>query len=172
MVVTSPKTEHHQGHDSRITPLFPELRQELDAAYSLAEGGSLYVVNEKLRKSAQGPAGWRNVNLRTQFEKIIWRAGLKPWPYLFHSMRSSRATELLDAFPIHVVAQWMGMSVAILARHYAKVRDRHVQKATQNDVRLLARATQPDASDSASGAFAPINKGSKGLTSGLKSDAR
>lgn len=69
-------------------------------------------------------------------------------------------------------ARWMGMSVAILARHYAKVRDRHVQKAIQNDVRLLARATQPDVSDPASDGIDPMNNGPKGLTSGLKSDAR
>jgi hypothetical protein len=96
IVVTSPKTEHHAGKASRTIPLFPELREILDEAFDLAPDGAVYVVDEKFRKSAMGPAGWMNANLRTTFEKIVKRAGLTQWPRLFHNLRASRETELVE----------------------------------------------------------------------------
>jgi hypothetical protein len=44
-------------------------------------------------------------NLRTQFLKIIKRAGLKAWPRLFHNLRASRQTELMQRFPIYVFCE-------------------------------------------------------------------
>src|SRR5262249_4442827 len=68
-----------------------------------------------------GPEGWRNCNLRTAFEGVIKRAGLEPWPRIFHNLRSSRETELLARFPPHVVAAWMGHDVKVSMRHYAQI---------------------------------------------------
>jgi integrase len=80
IVVQSPKTEHHVGKASRTIPLFPELLLVLAEAFDLAPDGAQYVVDERFRKAAMGPAGWINANLRTTFEKIVRRAGLQPWP--------------------------------------------------------------------------------------------
>jgi len=107
IVVHSPKTEHHPGKETRIIPLFPELREPLLEAFEVAPEGSVYVVDERMRASAQCAAGWRNCNLRTQFERIIKRAGLTPWPRPFHNLRSSRQTELAERFPSHVVCEWL-----------------------------------------------------------------
>lgn len=68
-------------------------------------------------------------NLRTTFTKIITRAGLKPWPRLFHALRSSCETDWCDRFPAHVVASWVGHSPLIAARHYLQTRDAHFQAA-------------------------------------------
>ena len=97
MRVTSPKTEHHPGKASRMVPLFPELRPYLEEAFDAAPEGTIYVV-ERYRAASMGPSGWRNCNLRTQFERIIAKAGLEPWPRLFHNMRASRETELAEQF--------------------------------------------------------------------------
>jgi hypothetical protein len=83
--------------------MFPELHEPLLRAAEAALEGSVYVIDERFRKSAMGVQGWRNCNLRTTFEKIIVRAGLTPWPRLFHNLRSSRHTELQEQFPTHVV---------------------------------------------------------------------
>lgn len=48
----------------------------------------------------------RKINLRTNFLHLIQRVGLKPWPPLFHNLRSSCETELLNHFSAHVVAKW------------------------------------------------------------------
>lgn len=144
MVVTSPKTEHHPGKHRRVVPLYPEVRMELENSMEIAEEGSVYAVHKRFRKAAaklvDGHENWKNSNLRTTFEKLVWRAGLKPWPLLFHSMRSSRATELLDHFPVHVVAAWQGDSVNTLLRHYAKVRGDHVLQAAGLNADMIARA--------------------------------
>ena len=144
MVVTSPKTEHHPGKHRRVVPLYPEVRSELENSMEIADEGAVYAVHEKFRRAAaklvDGHENWKNSNLRTTFEKLVWRAGLKPWPLLFHSMRSSRATELLDHFPVHVVAAWQGDSVDTLLRHYAKVRGDHVLQAAGLNADMIARA--------------------------------
>ncbi len=71
-----------------------------------------------------------DANLRTTFEKIIRRAGLKPWPKLFHNLRASRQTELLDHFPIKAVCDWLGNSSPVALEHYAQVTAAHFHAAT------------------------------------------
>lgn len=131
--VQSPKTEHHEGKATRLIPLFPELYPYLRTSFERAQDGALFVVNERFRKSAMGKSGWRNCNLRTTFEKIIKRAGLKKWPRLFHNLRSSRQTELEDQFPSHVVCAWMGNSEKVARKHYLQVTPDHIAKALQTE---------------------------------------
>lgn len=57
-------------------------------------------------------------------------AGEKPWPKLWHNMRASRQTELLNEFPVHVACGWIGNSRAVAMRHYAMTTDEHFAKAT------------------------------------------
>jgi len=125
IIVTSPKTERYADKGTRIIPLFPELVPILTEAFELAPEGAVYVVNERFRKAANGPKGWRNCNLRTTFLRIVKRAGLKPWPRLFHNMRTSRETELMSDFPMHVVVAWLGHSIDIAKQHYCQVTDDH-----------------------------------------------
>jgi integrase len=155
IVVQSPKTEHHAGKASRVIPLFPELRPILADAFELAPDGAVYVVDERMRASSQGKAGWRNCNLRTTFEKIVKRASLTPWPRLFHNLRSSRQTELAESFPSHVVCDWLGNSEDIARKHYFQTTDDHFERAAseeteakQNPKQLVAVSigadSQPD----------------------------
>jgi len=109
ITVRSPKTEHHAGGESRVIPIFPELRPHLEAVWEQAEPGTEHVIT-RYRDC--------NANLRTQFQRIIRRAGLKPWPKLFANLRSTRETELAESFPIHVVCAWIGNSQAVAAKHY------------------------------------------------------
>jgi hypothetical protein len=122
MLVTSPKTEHHPGGESRLVPLFPELRPYLDESLEQAEPGTEYVI---MRYRVT------NMNLRTQLMRIIKRAGLKPWPKLFQNLRSTRQTELEENFPSHVVCAWIGNSEAVAKKHYLQVTDEHFKKAVQ-----------------------------------------
>jgi len=89
IVVESPKTAHHPGKGCRVIPLFPELRPILVEAFELAPEGAEYVVGGDYRQSALTPSGWRNCNLRTHFERLVKRAGLKPWLRLFHNLREA-----------------------------------------------------------------------------------
>jgi integrase len=132
MLVHSPKTEHHAGKGSRKVPIFPELLPYLKEAYELAEDGAEFVL-PSLRRPGIATGDWRNVNFGTMFIKIIKRAGLTPWPRVWHNLRSSRQTELTELFPSHVVTAWLGNSERVAEKHYLQVLDSHFEKATSAD---------------------------------------
>jgi len=120
ITVQSPKTAHHAGKETRIIPLWPQLREHLDAAFFAPErDASPYVVDERFRQAAIGKDGnWRNVNLRTTFEKIVARAGVPKYPRIFHSLRASRQTELAETEPAFRVCAWLGNSEDVARDHY------------------------------------------------------
>ncbi len=120
-LVHSSKTERYEGKDCRWVPMFPELRSHLEQAFDGIEAGASEYVITRYRLT--------NSNLRTQFNRIIRRAGLKPWPRLFQNLRSTRQTELAESFPLHVVTAWIGNSQVVAKRHYLQVTDEHFEKA-------------------------------------------
>jgi integrase len=115
--VPSPKTEA-SGKTHRVIPLFPLLRPYLEAAFENAEEGAIFIVPEKYRKRAQGPGGWANANLRTTLEKVIRKAGVDPWPRLWHSLRASCESDLAQSFPLATVTKWLGNTPSVALRHY------------------------------------------------------
>ena len=130
--VHSPKTEHHEGHESRVVPIFPELRPYLEAAFDDAAEGTEFVIT-RYRDA--------NVNLRTQFERIVRKAGLEPWPKPFQNLRSTRETELAETFPIHVVCAWIGNSESVAKKHYLQVTDDHFNRAAKAVQNAVQQAT-------------------------------
>ncbi len=129
MLVPSPKTEHHEGHESRLVPIFAELRPLLVEASEQAEDGAVWVINRHRSQVKEVGTDWQGVNLRTQFEKIIKRAGLKPWVRLWVNLRSTCATELTEEFPAHVVNNWLGHSERIANEHYRQTTREHFERA-------------------------------------------
>lgn len=139
ITVHSPKTAHHgDGHESRVMPLFPELRPYLEAARDefledfdpKAKRLSEQFVITRYRD--------RNSNLRTQLQRIIKSAGLTAWPKLFQNLRASRATELAAEHPGHVAAAWLGHSNKVADDHYRQVTDADFDRAA-----LVANAQHP-----------------------------
>jgi hypothetical protein len=168
--VTSPKTEHHEGRDSRVIPLFPRLRQELEG-FSNRSQLSGYVI-ERYQKVCRNPKAWRNANLRTQFHKIIRRVGLTPWTRTFHSLRAACETDLMKEFPIHVVSAWLGNTPRIAIKHYLQITQDDFERAAngsgapavQNAVQTASatvRRTQTASADSkrSAGFSRPLSSG-------------
>jgi integrase len=153
--VASPKTEHHPGKASREVPMFPELRPILEQAFEAAPEGAVYVVGGRYREAAASPSGWRNCNLRTQFGRIIRRAGLEPWPRLFHALRASRETELAAEYPVHVVTSWLGNTPRIAMKHYLMTTEADFRRAAGRDVEAAHKAAHFD-DDSAQNAAQPV----------------
>jgi len=112
--IESPKT------GLRFCPMFPEIRAALADAFELAPDGAVYCVGRY--HGAE--------NLRTQFGRILERAGVVPWPKPFINLRSTRRTELQERFADHVVNSWLGHSGAVAAKHYLQVTDEHWERAT------------------------------------------
>lgn len=120
LTVRSPKTAHHEGHELRVIPIFPELRKYVDAVYFDPASDETYVLRQ-YRKPG--------VNLRSALLRVIDRAGLTPWPKLFQNLRASRATELAHEHPEHVVTAWCGHSKKVAMEHYRMVTDVDYKKA-------------------------------------------
>ena len=118
--IRSPKTEHHEGKGGRIIPLFPEIREHLQAVFDAAEPGAEYVITRYREGS----------NLNPALRRIVMRAGLQPWERTWHNLRASRQTELAATFPLHTVCAWIGNTKAIAAGHYLQVTDADWTRAT------------------------------------------
>jgi len=114
------KTAHHQGRDWREIPIFPELRLHLEEAWEMAADGAEMVV-----------VGYRSSqNLGTLLKKIMKRNGIHVWPKPFQNLRSTRETELVKEYSIHVVCSWLGNSPKVATEHYLQVTDSDFQRAT------------------------------------------
>ena len=122
ILVHSPKTEHLLDGRTRILPMFPELRKELTDCFDGAEDNATYVITRYRCSSS---------NLRTQFTRIIKRAGVQPWPKIFQNLRSTRQTELMDEFPIQAVCGWLGNNPQTALRHYLQTTRHHIEKANR-----------------------------------------
>lgn len=113
MIVRSPKTSGKEGREYRVLPLWGEMQAVLERLYLEAPEGAEYVFSTLRRPG---------VNLRTQFQRLLERAGLKAWPKLFQNLRSSRATELASVMPGHLAAAMMGHTEAVAQKHYLQIR--------------------------------------------------
>jgi len=122
IVIHAAKTSGKEGREYRVVPLFAEVEPYLMAIFAAAPVGSEYVFNELRRPG---------VNLRTQFERFIKRAGVGSWLRLFQNLRSSRANELAEVFPAHVSAAWLGYTEAVARAHYLEVRDSDFEAAAK-----------------------------------------
>ncbi len=132
VTIHAPKQEHLANGGVRQIPLFPELRLYLEEAFELAREGSQFVIT----RYRDG-----DTNLRTHFQRIIKKAGLKPWGRLFHNLRGSRQTELTEKYPAHVVSNWLGNTPRVAHQHYLQVRDSDFESAAKSEAVALQNRT-------------------------------
>ena len=155
--VPCPKLEHLEGRESRIVPIFGELRPFLEQCRDAAEPGAEWIIAKHRPQSVRNGDGWHNANLRTMLHKIIRRAGFEPWPRAWNNLRASRATELAEEFASHVGASWLGHTEEIADAHYRQVLPSHFEKATRVPTR--AGAEMPD--ETGSGVIRPLHENEK-----------
>lgn len=116
--VHSPKTERYRGRESRVVPLFPQLRKELEALFdSLEEGYSPYIVSNN------------RATLTKHIERIVFHAGLNRWERLIQNLRSSRAIEVFEQFGEIAESEWIGHSPKTAKDHYLHVLDSTFERA-------------------------------------------
>jgi len=118
------KTAKHAGKAVRVVPIFPELAGPFREAFEAAEAGAVHCC-------PQYPASTANQHYRKRILQALARAGVEPWPKLFVNLRATRATELVEQFPAHVAAAWLGHSPEIARKHYLSVTEAHFARAAQ-----------------------------------------
>ena len=61
---------------------------------------------------------------------ILKRAGIKPWPNLFHAMRASCETDLVACdYLLKDVIVWMGHSYKVAEKYYLRLREEEFARA-------------------------------------------
>lgn len=120
LLVHSPKTERIKGRDTRLIPLFPELRKELDALRQ--EIGS-YEIGEYVIQNN------RTTNMK-MVRQTVERAGLKPWDRLIQNLRSSRAIEIYQEYGVIAESEWIGHSETTAKDHYLHLLESDFDRAT------------------------------------------
>jgi len=115
-----PKLEHLDGRETRIVPIFPEIRPYLQKAFDEAPAGSIYVLPKRFHNDGYAFAGV------LEAAKL---AGIEPWPRLLQNLRATRQTELMRTTPAHVVYAWIGNSREVAEDHYLMVTDADYARA-------------------------------------------
>jgi integrase len=132
ITIASPKTEK-QGKPKRLIPLWPELRPLILKVLQKASADQTRLL----------PFILPGYNPHTQFVRLIKNAGLVPWPKVWQNLRSTRETELLKDFPIHVVCGWIGNTERIARRHYLQITEADFDHATGGQQRAAESAAIP-----------------------------
>lgn len=127
--ITSPKNERHDGGESRIVPLFPELKPYLDSLWDITPEGTEYVFNDGLCETNRSGEGCKNVGalLRKRAKKIGIDITWKP----IQSFRQTRENELIRRtdLPPNAVHAWIGHDADTAAKHYLDVTDEDFDNA-------------------------------------------
>ena len=145
ILIRSPKTEHHETGDSRMVPLFAELKALLDTAY-FSDSESEYIL----------PTIRLNSNPATYAKKLVENAKESVWSNFFNSLRASTETDLMDEYGLRKACQWSGNSASTAMRNYALVRkEDFVDAGSEN------RQTKSDAKSDAIDAKSAAESASK-----------
>jgi integrase len=122
------------GKESRLVPIFPELKTELEALFfDTASEGKEYVIN-RYRNPKQ--------NLGTMFGKVVRRAGLPEIPRPFDNMRMTRSNEVYNRWGAFKESQWIGHSARVRQDHYLMLTDDDFSEASKVSMELPAAAPQ------------------------------
>ena len=89
--VSSSKTERYEGKESRVVPLFEELREELEKLFFAQPEKTEFVIT-RYRDPERS-------NLGTQFARIVKMAGVEPIQRPFDNMRASRSAAMSAISP-------------------------------------------------------------------------
>ena len=118
--IHNPKTEHHDGGESLLISLFPELRTYLEQCWEEAEPGSDFVVT-RYRSRELEFADAIIVDYSPGWSGTLAEAVSEPTRH--------RKTELTQSFSLHVVCARIDNSTTVATKHYLQVTDEHFRDA-------------------------------------------
>lgn len=138
LTILSPKTAN-QGKDRRVMPLFPEVKRALLALPTDKRKSKDLLVPKYAGKTTQ----WAGFALSAAIKKT----DVKEWVRLWQNLRSTRATELADAFPSYLCAQWLGHTEAVANANYRRATDEHYSAGAAFETGGASKRAAPDVCD-------------------------
>ena len=93
-------------------PIFPEIRPHLDAAREAANEHDEFIFQAISTQSS---------TLTGRLDTLCRKANIVRWDKPWQNLRSSRETELVEEFPIHVATARIGNSPLVAAKHYLQI---------------------------------------------------
>lgn len=113
---------------SRMVPLGERVRAELGE-----RGGGEEAVLKGLAEDS---------TLRMRLRALIEKAGMEPWPRVFHNLRASCAMDWVKRVPATSVAQWMGHGLGVSMDHYLQAQPEQMAAAREvvDGVRSITNA--------------------------------
>ncbi len=150
--VLSPKTEHHQGKDRRVVPLFPEIERALLPLQEKA------AVGEKRVLPSFKTTQWGAKSLKVACK----RAGVATWKRIWQNLRATRATELADCFPPYLCAEWLGHSNEVADQNYRRATEEHFAAAAQFETGGVDAESEAETKAQNQAQDTPERGGSKG----------
>ena len=125
LLVHSSKTERYASKETRVIPLFPELRIELEQYYYsqtfLLESSYLIIHNR--------------TTITQKLERVVFLAGLTRWERLIQNLRSSRAIEVYNDFGALAESEWIGHSCQTAKDHYLHLLDADFERAVNSEIK-------------------------------------
>jgi integrase len=110
ITVRSPKTEH-LGKGARQTPLFPQLRKELEAWKREADASpDDRVISRFSEQTNPGPL----------LSKILRKAGIPLWPRLIQNLRASATMDITRHCRPTDESEWLGHSALVSLQPYQR----------------------------------------------------
>ena len=133
ILIHSPKLEKDLNGGKRWCPIFGDFAPYLEEAFENAEAGAIYAIPNGRETNLNQI--WRKALLRA-----VERAGLLPWPRIFHALRGSCESELVQEFPITTISKWLGHSVKVASEHYVSVTESDYEKAATRSLQSGAES--------------------------------
>ncbi|MCH2131875.1 MAG: site-specific integrase [Pirellulaceae bacterium] len=114
---------------TKSIPLFPDVRKVLEDLLEVTGGGE-YVLRALREKSG---------NWGTPPEKMMTRAGIKPWPALFNSLRSSASIDVEREYGSTAENEWIGHSEHVSLKHYRRTTETDYAAAVASSPKMDTR---------------------------------
>lgn len=107
---------------ARDVPMTPQLHDILIARFAEAQ--------PEERNAIGLPAN----NIDRGMRLIVKRAGMRPWPKIFHTLRKNCETDWLQAHPVMAVCEWLGHDPAVASKHYHKIPQVTIARVTEQSI--------------------------------------
>lgn len=130
MLIHQPKVEHHEGRETKIVPLFPEIEPHLLRVKERSKTERVYPKFNEETKLGMRLRGYIVAMNKAEKKKNGANAKIvKPWPKQWQNLRVSGSTDMARTLPAHIATAICGHTEPIARHHYWMVSESDLDRA-------------------------------------------